>query len=103
MGSINILVFSRYLYLVFRFKLLADLLVKNYIDLICSINILVFKRYPSLVIIFKLPFWSSSVLVVFHFGRLPFWLFSILVVFHFDRFQFWSSTIFWARSSSFLG
>jgi len=35
----NILVFRRYLYLVIRFKLLAVLLVKNYIDLICSINI----------------------------------------------------------------
>merc|ERR1712030_66895 len=45
---------QRYLYLVIRFKLLADLLVKNYIDLICSINFLVFRRYPSLVIIFKL-------------------------------------------------
>merc|ERR1712208_166887 len=29
-----------------------------------------------------LPFWLSSVLVVFHFGRLPFWSSSILVVFH---------------------
>merc|ERR1712030_190451 len=31
---------------------------------------------------------SSSILVVFHFGRLPFWSFSILVVFHFGRLTF---------------
>merc|ERR1712215_589734 len=32
-----------------------------------------------------LPFWSSSILVVFHFGRLPFWSSSISVVSHFGR------------------
>merc|ERR1712030_133521 len=41
----------------------------------------------------RVPFWSSSILVVFHFGRLPFWSSSILVVFHFGRFSFWSSSI----------
>merc|ERR1712236_30206 len=40
-----------------------------------------------------LPFWSSSILVVFHFGCLPFWSSSILVVFHFGRLPFWSSSI----------
>merc|ERR1711888_238471 len=54
------------------------------------------------------PFWSSSILVVFHFGRLPFWSSSILVVFHFGSLPFWSSSIsvvfiFWVRSSSFFG
>merc|ERR1712120_53931 len=39
------------------------------------------------------PFWSSSILVVFHFVRLPFWSSSILVVFHFGRLPFWSSSI----------
>merc|ERR1712030_253609 len=38
------------------------------------------------------PFWSSYILVVFHFGRLPFWSSSILVVFHFCHLQFWSSS-----------
>merc|ERR1712030_257710 len=45
-----------------------------------------------------LPFWSSSIfsssiLVVFHFGRLPFWSSSILVVFNFGCLPFWSSSI----------
>merc|ERR1712215_395988 len=40
-----------------------------------------------------LPFWSSSILVVFSFGCLPFWSSSILVVFHFGRLPFWSSSI----------
>merc|ERR1712120_115849 len=31
------------------------------------------------------PFWSSSILVVFHFGRLPFWSSSILVIFYCDK------------------
>merc|ERR1711895_28571 len=44
-------------------------------------------------IFFHLPFWSSSILVVFHFGRPPFWSSSILVVFHFGRLPLWSSSI----------
>merc|ERR1711970_1556649 len=39
------------------------------------------------------PFWSSSILVVFHFGRLPFRSSSISVVFHFGRLPFRSSSI----------
>merc|ERR1712215_438161 len=39
------------------------------------------------------PFWSSSILVVFHFGRLPFWSSSIFVVFHFGHLPFCSSSI----------
>merc|ERR1712030_53584 len=55
----------------------------------------------------RLPFWPSSILVVYHFGRLPFWSSSILVVFIFGRLHFWSSSFFgrlpfWVRSSSFL-
>merc|ERR1711984_27170 len=42
----------------------------------------------------RLPFWSSSILVVFHFGHLPFWSFSILVVFHFGRLPIWSTETF---------
>ena len=38
--------------------------------------------------------WSSSFLVVFHFGCLPYWMSYILVVFHFVRYPFWSSFIF---------
>merc|ERR1712002_1044977 len=51
----------------------------------------------SILVVFHfggLPFWSPSILVVFHFGRLPFWSSSILVVFHFGRLPFWSSSIF---------
>merc|ERR1711895_338707 len=49
------------------------------------------------------PFWSSSILVVFHFGRLPFWSSSILVVFHFGRLPFWSSSFFGLGRLCFLG
>merc|ERR1712215_55843 len=41
----------------------------------------------------RLPFWLSSILVVFHFGRLPFWSSSIWVVFQFGRLPFRSSSI----------
>merc|ERR1712030_112321 len=50
----------------------------------------------SILVVFhfgRLPFWSSSFLAVFLFGHLPFWLSSILVVFHFGRLPFWSSSI----------
>merc|ERR1711905_86949 len=50
----------------------------------------------SVLVVFRfgrLPFWSSSVLVVFHFGRLPFWSSSALVVFRFGHLPFWSSSI----------
>merc|ERR1712236_59258 len=50
----------------------------------------------SILVVFHfshLPFWSSSILVVFHFGRLRFWSSSILVVFDFGRLPFWSSSI----------
>ena len=41
--------------------------------------------------------WSSSVLVVFHFGRLPFWSSSVLVLFCFSHLPFWSSSV-WSSS-----
>merc|ERR1711984_16217 len=41
----------------------------------------VFRQRSSFVKV-RLPFWSSSILVVFHFGRLPFWSSSILVPCH---------------------
>merc|ERR1712030_176176 len=51
----------------------------------------------SISVIFRfdrLPFLSSSIFVVFPFGFLPFWSSSFLVVFHFGRLPFWSSSIF---------
>ena len=42
---------------------------------------------------FRLQFWSSYILLVFNFGRLKFWSSSILFVFHFGRLPFWSSFI----------
>merc|ERR1712215_378922 len=39
------------------------------------------------------PFWSSSILFVFHFGHLPFCSSSISVVFHVDCLPFGSSSI----------
>merc|ERR1712236_206353 len=59
----------------------------------------------SILIVFhfgRLPFWSSSIFVVFHFGRFPFWLSSILVVFHFGRLPYWSSSILGGFSSCTL-
>ena len=38
--------------------------------------------------------WSSSILVIFPFGRLPFWSSSILVVFPFSHLPFWSSSMY---------
>merc|ERR1712215_55893 len=45
-----------------------------------------------------IPFWSSFILVIFHFVRLPFfhlpiWLSSILFVFHLGRLPSWSCSI----------
>merc|ERR1711895_290346 len=54
-----------------------------------------FGRVPfwscSILVVFH--FWSSSILFVFHFSRLPIWSSFILVVFHFDRLPFWFSSI----------
>merc|ERR1712082_429522 len=52
-----------------------------------SSSILVFFSFG------RLQFWTSSILVIFHFGRLPFWSYSILVVFYFGRLPIWSSSI----------
>merc|ERR1712215_322518 len=60
----------------------------------------------SILVVFyfgRFPFRSSSILVVFHFGRLPFWSSSILVVFHFGRLPFWSSSFFEIGRLHFLG
>merc|ERR1712055_402204 len=69
----------------------------------------------SILVVFHFgrpPFWSSSILVVLHFGHGPFWSSSILVVFHFGRLPFWSSSIlvtfhfdrlpFWSKSDTFI-